>query len=346
MYEIFNHKNFIMKKINLVFLFCILLTDVFAQTETFDLATYTIPRDWKIVSKTADLTGFNITNKLTGAYCQIALYKSMITMGNAQLDFDTEWHDLIAKTYNVSVKPDELPSTFDKGWEAKSGVAPFEFSGGKSIAMLVTMSGYGKRMSIVILTNTEDYNTEIKNFLGSIDFKQPDASAQPIANNDGNNSSLLGTWGISASDQSSYRMNNGVMNYITRQYSFNANGTYSFVSKAFDPFMDKILLGKESGNYQISGNYLTITPEMSVLEAWSKKNGVDEWGKLLNTQGITLEKATYKFTKQYFSGIREWSLVLQADKQTQRDGTFSGGTAFSNAWIYSPPCSQCFIKLP
>ena len=335
-----------MKTISIVLLFCVFLTDLFAQKETFDLATYTIPQGWKTVSKTADLTGFNTTNNLTGAYCQIALYKSMATMGNTQLDFDTEWHDLVAKTYNISVKPDELPSTYDKGWEAKSGVASFEFNGGKSIAMLVTMSGYGKRMSVVILTNAQDYNTEIKDFLGSIDFRKPDVSAQPLADNNGNNSSILGTWGISASDQSSYRMNNGVMNYIVRQYTFNADGTYSFVSKAFDPFMDKILLGKENGNYQINGNTLTITPEMSVLEAWSKYNGRDEWGNLLNTQNITPEKVTYQFTKQYFSGIREWSLVLQSNNQTKRDGPYSSAAAYKNSWVYSPPCGNCFIVLP
>jgi hypothetical protein len=325
-----------MKKISLVFLFCIFLTDLFAQKETFDLATYTIPKGWNIVSKTADLTGFNTTNNLTGAYCQIALYKSMATMGNAQLDFDTEWHDLVAKTYNVSVKSDELPSTFDKGYEAKSGVAPFEFNGGKAIAMLVTMSGYGKRMSIVILTNTQDYNTEIKDFLGSADFKKPEVSAQPVTNNSGNNTSILGTWGISASDQTKYRVKNAVMNYISRQYTFNANGTYSFITKTFDPFMENILLRKENGTYLISGTSLTVIPEKSVLEGWSKKDGKDEWGKLISSQNIPLENITYQFTKHYFSGIKATSLVLQAGIATLRDGPFSNNSSFDNAWYYNP----------
>lgn len=341
-----------MTKSALKFLLCISMavlftkTELYAQKTTFDLATYTIPKGWKTISNTADLTGFAISNNASGSYCQIALYKSMATMGSAQLDFDTEWHDLVAKTYHVTDKPEELPSTFEKEWEAKSGVAPFEFSGGKSIAMLVTMSGYGTRMSIVILTNTQDYNDEIKNFLGTIDFRKPEASIQPVSNNGNNDASIIGTWGATASDQSSYRMNNGVMNYISRQYTFNDNGTYTFISKAFDPFMDKILLGKENGTYVISGNNITITPQKSVLESWSKNAGRDEWGKFLSSQNRTLEKLTYQFTKQYFSGTKNWSIVLRANNQTQRDGPFVGGVNFSNAWIYSPPCSQCFIKLP
>jgi hypothetical protein len=82
----------------------------------------------------------------------------------------------------------------------------------------------------------------------------PDESVtQPASTgNNSDNRSIIGTWGANASDQSSFRVNNGVMNYITRQYTFNPNGIYSFVSKAFDPLMDKILLGKESGTYQNS----------------------------------------------------------------------------------------------
>lgn len=136
------------------------------------------------------------------------------------------------------------------------------------------------------------------------------------------------------------------MNYIMRQYTFTANGTYSFISKAFDPLVDKIVLGKESGTYQTNGNSITVSPQKSVLEGWSKNKGRDEWGSLLNTENGLLEKTTYQFTKHYFSGIKEWSLILQADKITKRDGPFSGGAAFSNAWIYGTPCSKCFIELP
>jgi len=182
---------------------------------------------------------------------------------------------------------------------------------------------------------------------GNAEISKPATPA--ISNNKENiigNSPILGTWNATASDQSSFRVNNGVMNYITRQYTFNPDGTYNFVSKAFDPLMDKILLGRENGTYQINGTNLTINPEKSILEAWSKKEGRDEWDKFLSSENVPLEIINYQFTKRYFSGIKEWSLVLQADKVTHRDGQFSGSSAFSNAWIYSPPCSQCFIKLP
>ena len=49
---------------------------------------------------------------------------------------------------------------------------------------------------------------------------------------------------------------------------------------------------------------------MSEIQAWSKKNDGDDWGKLLTTENRTLEKVTYQFTKHYFSGIEQWTFVL------------------------------------
>ena len=80
----------------------------------------------------------------------------------------------------------------------------------------------------------------------------------------------------------------------------------------------QILLVRQSGTYQVSGNNLTISPRTSVIEAWSKNRGIDEWGTRLNSQPYLLEKATYQFTRHYFSGIQTWSLVLQSDKQTAK----------------------------
>jgi hypothetical protein len=100
--------------------------------------------------------------------------------------------------------------------------------------------------------------------------------------------------------------------------------------------MTELLLVKENGSYQISGNNLTINPQTSVIESWSKKDGTDKWGNLLKTQNRPLEKVTYRFTKHFFTGIQEWNLVLQGDKETMRDGAFSSNLSFPNAWYFRP----------
>jgi hypothetical protein len=111
--------------------------------------------------------------------------------------------------------------------------------------------------------------------------------------------------------------------------------------------LDKILLVKENGTYQVNDSNVTIIPQKSVIEAWSKKDGVDKWGKLLTTQDRKLEKVTYRFTKYYFSGIQLWNLVLQGGKATERDGPFSSNTVFTNAWYYAPiSANNTAIELP
>lgn len=335
-----------MKKLLLLFSFFITALISIAQKQTFDIISYAAPATWK-KSTTTNIISYAITNAKTNSWCQIALVKSTISKGSIDEDFKSEWEELVVKNYNPTDQPklDEVKET--DGWKIKSGAVKFTFNNSDATAMLTTMSGFERCVSIVITTNTQDYFKDVASLLSSIDLKKPETSSSQITVSNENKNSIFGTWGATASDNSNYRMKNGIMNYISRQYTFNEDGSYSFVSKAYDPLMDKILLGKENGNYQIISNNITIIPKKSVLEAWSKKNGADDWDKLLSTQNIALEKVTYQFTKHFFSGTQIWNLVLQSDKATLRDGANSSNTSFKNAWYYGPlSANNLQIKLP
>jgi hypothetical protein len=332
----------------LVLLFLLATTSFAQQRETFDLATYTIPAGWNNVSKTNSATSYIITNNQTGTYCRIGIFASTVSKGNLQADFQSEWQELVVKMYHPTAKPTLASPESESGWEAQVGAAPFQFNGAQSVAMLVTMSGYGRCLSIVILTNTDEYQPVIEKFLESVDLKKIENNSQPAVDNT-DNTSILGTWGKASGatqrygDPASY----GHAGYSKDQYTLNNDGTYFFVSKTFRSSYDKILLVRENGTYQISGNNITINPQKSVLESWSKKDGTDKWGKLLTTQNRALEKVTYRFTKHYFSGIQVWNLVLQSDIVTERDGPFSTNTTFTNAWYYGPITSNNpVIELP
>jgi hypothetical protein len=155
-----------------LFTFLLLTTSSLAQsTETFDLATYTIPPGWKKNNDAKDMAVYAITNNSKGTYGQVAIYKSTTSKGNLQADFESEWQTLIANTYKPATKPELVPAASENGWEAQGGVAPFTFNNGQSIAMLITMSGFGRCTSIVVLTNTEDYQPQIEKFLESVSMK-------------------------------------------------------------------------------------------------------------------------------------------------------------------------------
>jgi hypothetical protein len=336
-----------MKLLTFLSIFSLFLTDIFAQKETFDLISYSPPSGWK-KDVTENSIIYTSINNINNSWCRIGIVKSTFSKGNIETDFESEWQGLVVKNYKPSDSPklNEVHET--DGWKIKEGAVKFKFNNTDALAMLTTISGFDRCASIVVTTSSQEYLKDIDALLSSVEYKKMHSSVQPaVTGNNGDNASIIGIWGSNASDQSSYRVNNGVMNYITRQYTFNANGTYIFVSKAYDPLMDKILLGKEKGTYQISGNNLTIIPGESVSEAWSKKDGRDEWGKLINTQSIPLEKVTYRFNKHYFAGTQKWNLVLQADNVTKRDGHFSGNTSFVNAWYYDPVLTNNkVIELP
>ena len=328
----------------LVCLLTIAISSFAQSTETFDIATFQSPHGWQKQSKDGVLI-FNTSNQQKNTYAMIMVYASGESSGNAKGDFESDWQQFIAGQLGVKNKPQLEPTKNVEGWESITGGAAFENEMGTSAVILNTFSGYGRSFSMAAIFNSQDHLPAIEAFSLSVKLKKPDAKLnQSPATNE--SVSIVGTWGVSVSNQSSYSVNNGLSGYIKRQYTFNADGTYMFLSKNFQMISDKILLVRQSGTYQVSGNTLTISPRASVIEAWSKNLGRDEWGKRINSQPHPLEKVTYQFTKQYFSGIQTWSLVLQSGAATQRDGPFSSGTAFNNAWIYSPPCDQCLIELP
>lgn len=337
-----------MKKILLLCIVCATAVISFAQKETFDLITYTAPKSWK-KEVTENIISYTIINKQTNNWCRINIVKSTISKGSIEQDFESEWRELVVKSYNPTEAPQANEVQEAEGWKIKAGGAKFIFNNTNAMAMLTTMSGYDRCVSIVATTNGQDYIKDIEALLSSVDLQKPVTGLQqtPVANNE--NNSIIGTWGKSGSVNPDYfdAYATSIAGYSSDQYTFNSNGTYYFVSKTFGMSLTEILLVKENGAYQISGNSISITPQKSVIEAWSKKDGGDKWGSLLSSQKRTLEKVTYQFTKHYFSGIQIWNLVLQNEKRTQRDGPHSSNTTFSNAWYYSPiSANNLAIELP
>jgi hypothetical protein len=340
-----------MKKTFVIFLLALATHTVFAQKELYEFVSYTPPTGFTKAVKENTYASYTGTNKKNKSYCRIFIMLSTASKGGIKEDFDNEWQELVVKNYSLTEGPQitEMPDT--NGWKIIKGIGKYSFENKEGNITLKTMSGFNRCVSIIAITNHPDYLKNIDSFLTSVEMTKPDtlvaAAEESNQQTSPENNSILGTWVATASDQSSFRVKNGVMNYIMRQYDFNANGTYNFTSRAYDPLMHDIILGRENGTFQINGNSVVIVPKKYVLQAWSKKNNSDDWGKLVNTQNQPLEKVTYLFSKHYFSGIREMSLMLQADKPNQRDGPFSGNNILERSWIYSPvSTSHQRIKLP
>jgi hypothetical protein len=144
-----------------------------AQTpETFDIATYQPPKSWH---RQASQNSIQISteDKASGTYCMITLLKSVPGTNSSRENFDAAWQTVVKGMVNVSAAPQMASPGNENGWEIQSGVAAFEKNGEKGLAMLVTASSFSRMVNVVILTNTQAYQQNISDFLGSITLKKP-----------------------------------------------------------------------------------------------------------------------------------------------------------------------------
>ncbi len=67
----------------------------------------------------------------------------------------------------------------EKGWTVETGVAPFEKDGLKAVLMLVNLSSGGKMVNILVLTNTDAYESKIVSFMASLNLPTVSAEKAP-----------------------------------------------------------------------------------------------------------------------------------------------------------------------
>jgi len=327
-----------MKKLILLS-FVMLNISVIAQTETFDLTTFTPPLGWKKEVK-KDYLSYTKTEKAKKTWCQIGIYKSISSKGSIESDFDSEWQLLVVQPYQIKEAPKSGGIQEAEGWKIKVGSGKFTFNNKEAKAILSVISGYNKEISIIAITNSQDYLPQIQDLLVSVNLKIPETNPETNPEQaqllDSDNTAVVGSWGKSNTVGQMYNRF-GTYSYNKQQYTFNSNGTYNFVAKNYSEQYNETLLIKESGTFSVSGNNnLIINPESSVIEAWSKKNGGDNWNILKTSQKRPLEKTFYQYT------LVEKNLVLKTNRETERDGRFNNGNTYS----YGPPGTFTPIKLP
>src|SRR5665647_679818 len=201
-----------MKKIICLFILCISAATSFAQKETFDLVTYTPPKDSYAIGWVKDvretMVNYSFTNQKNNSWCQISIIKSTGSKGSIDQDFESEWQELVVKNYKPTDAPQLNEVQEADGWKIKGGGTKFTFNNNAAMALLTTMSGFNRCVSIVAATNSQDYLKDIESLLSSVDLKKPETlpdgqagnSQQTPANNN-DNASIIGIWGINVSDQ-------------------------------------------------------------------------------------------------------------------------------------------------
>ena len=164
----------------LLSIFLVLPVYCFTQQQTFDITTYSVPKAWKSQSSESTIQ-FSIEDEAKGSYCLIMLFKSLPGIADSKSNFDAAWETVVKEAVTVSSPPEMQPAAKENGWEAITGYAPFESNGSKGVVMLLTSTGYEKMINILILTNSDIYEKDISDFLGSLHFKQLSAPSNKPA---------------------------------------------------------------------------------------------------------------------------------------------------------------------
>lgn len=332
-----------MKKVtaNLFLLLCFLVfAGGTAAQEKFDLVTFTAPKGWAKEVKPAAIQ-FATGDEAKGVFCLITMFKAVPSSADARQNFEISWEGIVNSTLEKVSAPEMQPTGNDNGWTYETGLGAYQNDGKKGAVMLVTATGGGKVINVLVLTNGEDYDAPVADFLESVNLPKVAPAAQsgnaPNAETAPNDSTrVIGRWQRSGSVHPKYgdAVSSGAAGYTKSRYEFKPDGSYIYTERTFAMSHSKIIVAKENGSYRISGDLLTIAPQRSVVEAYTKKDGADTLGALLSSEKQPLETITYQFTFHYFTGIKEWNFVLRADAPTKRDGAFSRNQTFPNAWYF------------
>jgi hypothetical protein len=163
------------------FIVLLMLTvQALSQTETFDIITYTPPKDWKKDAKPGVVNYTNV-NTTTGSFCVLTMYASTASAGDAHKDFTSEWKKLVADPFNADNNPKTETETTD-GWDIVAAAAPIKVDNADIYIFLTVLSGFGKTVSIRTSLNDEAYLKDMAAFLETIDLDK----TKPVTENIGN----------------------------------------------------------------------------------------------------------------------------------------------------------------
>ena len=158
-----------MKKILNFLLLVILTQHVIAQTETFDIATYTPPENFKKVSYQG-VVNYTTINETNGSFCVIAMYASKASTGDAKKDFKNDWATLVVNPFKAAPDPKTETETTGDGWKMLSAAAPIKLEGTDCYIYLAVISGFGKTMSIRTSMNNETYASILETFFTTLEL--------------------------------------------------------------------------------------------------------------------------------------------------------------------------------
>lgn len=294
----------------------------FAQKQTYDVLTYSLPKDWQ----QKDVVGARqlmIAENTTGEYAIALLVQSTASGESARDNFSSDWNRLVRAAVTVSGEPAMQAPVKDNGWEILSGNAAYTDDTVTGTATLLSATGGGRSTAVVLMTNTSKYQQELTALIRSLVLSKATGNATNNANtsatNTGNNNAFTGLWIDYTIEKNAYQQY--TTGYLRKEYQFNPDGTYTFRKKNFLSKSKEIYFVYETGTYAVNGSQLTITPKKGSTGFWNKPKSLknNEWGGFVRSENHKLEKVIYTIELIEDPNYSN-SIILKPGKATVRDG--------------------------
>lgn len=158
-------------KLGVVLLLCMGWITTQAQTETFDIATFTAPKGWLRLDSNGVLVfhNYHTQNNLT-SFCQIYIFSSRPGNNTPEDNFREEWSSRVTPSAGSSSPSQTQTEKTADGWTVVSGTSNITKQGLTYSCILVTASGFGKVMSIMINMAGDYYLAEMQAFLSKFEM--------------------------------------------------------------------------------------------------------------------------------------------------------------------------------
>ena len=154
---------------------------LFAQTQTFDIATFVPPRGWNR-TETNGVLILQDRKTVQGRleFCQIYLFPSQPSNASPAANFQNEWEARVARTFGITGRPSPQTQTNQDGWTALIAAADFVWQGVPTRGILFTTTGFGRFISVLIKSSPNTYQTELDNFFRDLNFHAIPGGQNPL----------------------------------------------------------------------------------------------------------------------------------------------------------------------
>lgn len=314
--------------------------------QVLDALEFTLPAGpWRTEAGTDHL---RFHREVAEGGCRILVTRTAPSGGSLAQDAEGDWGRLL-QSHPRAARGQVRTLPAGEGWTFTQQIGSAREGGREVLLSVHTFTGHGQRQSVFFESTHAPFDDLLNQFINASRLRRP-AAAPAVA---GQPAGLVGQWRRAQASYSHWGLaftlgelsKLGSQGYTEWLYDFQPGGTYTFVRKTWPMSGSRILYLKESGSYRLEPGAVTLVPSRSVSEAWTKReDDKDAPGRLEVSENHPLVPTRYRTAWHFWSGQGEWNLVLMAEPETRRDGSYHGGGPYPRGWYYKPAPAGARVK--